>query len=89
MRTRHLLAVLHLSVCVRVCVCRHNCLACDFPPSLGPSPARCAVISSIPAGGEAEFQCPGMDGRYVNIFIPDTEEFLSLCEVQVFGSRLH
>lgn len=50
---------------------------------------RCAVISIIPAGGEAEFQCPGMDGRYVNIFIPDTEEFLSLCEVQVFGSRLH
>ncbi|XP_038566405.1 fucolectin-5-like [Micropterus salmoides] len=49
---------------------------------------RCAVITSIPAGGVAEFQCNGMDGRYVNIVIPEREEFLTLCEVEVYGSRL-
>ncbi|KAM9353560.1 uncharacterized protein ABDE67_005946 [Symphorus nematophorus] len=48
---------------------------------------RCAVITSVPAGAVAEFQCNGMDGRYVNIVIL-REEFLSLCEVEVYGSSL-
>lgn len=56
-----------------------------LPPA---SSDRCAVITDIPAGGEAEFDCKGMDGRYVNVVIPHTEEFLSLCEVEVYGSRL-
>ncbi|KAI9515425.1 hypothetical protein NQZ68_026159 [Dissostichus eleginoides] len=50
------------------------------------SSARCAVITSIPAGGAGAFHCKGMNGRFVNIVIP--EEFLSLCEVEVYGSRL-
>lgn len=50
--------------------------------------ARCAVITSIPAGGIQEFQCNGMDGRYVNVVIPGREEYLSLCEVEVYGSVL-
>ncbi|XP_030250488.1 fucolectin-like [Sparus aurata] len=54
----------------------------------GNNNARCAVIKSIEAGATAEFQCPGLDGRYVNIVIPEREEFLSLCEVEVYGSRL-
>ncbi|XP_076592863.1 uncharacterized protein LOC143324359 [Chaetodon auriga] len=49
---------------------------------------RCAVITSIPAGAAADFQCHGMDGRYVNIVIPGNEEFLTLCEVEVYGSSL-
>ncbi|XP_068178912.1 fucolectin-1-like [Antennarius striatus] len=49
---------------------------------------RCGVITSIAAGGVSEFQCNGMDGRYVNVVIPDREEFLTLCEVEVFGSVL-
>uniref|UniRef100_A0A3Q4HNG4 Fucolectin tachylectin-4 pentraxin-1 domain-containing protein n=1 Tax=Neolamprologus brichardi TaxID=32507 RepID=A0A3Q4HNG4_NEOBR len=49
---------------------------------------RCAVITSIPAGGIQEFQCNGMDGRYVNVVIPGREEYLSLCEVEVYGSVL-
>ncbi|XP_023132500.2 fucolectin-3 [Amphiprion ocellaris] len=49
---------------------------------------RCAVITSIPAGAVTEFKCNGMDGRYVNIVIPGREEFLTLCEVEVYGSRL-
>ncbi|KAI9515416.1 hypothetical protein NQZ68_026150 [Dissostichus eleginoides] len=49
---------------------------------------RCAVISSIPAGFTETFQCNGMDGRYVNIVIPGINEYLTLCEVEVYGSRL-
>uniref|UniRef100_A0A3P8RP42 Si:ch211-215k15.4 n=1 Tax=Amphiprion percula TaxID=161767 RepID=A0A3P8RP42_AMPPE len=49
---------------------------------------RCAVITSIPAGAVTEFKCNRMDGRYVNIVIPGREEFLTLCEVEVYGSRL-
>ncbi|TNN02853.1 hypothetical protein fugu_010340 [Takifugu bimaculatus] len=49
---------------------------------------RCAVISDIPAGNSVGFACDGMDGRYVNIVLPDREEFLTLCEVEVYGSRL-
>ncbi|KAI9515408.1 hypothetical protein NQZ68_026142 [Dissostichus eleginoides] len=49
---------------------------------------RCAVISSIPAGFTETFQCNGMDGRYVNIVIPGRNEYLTLCEVEVYGSRL-
>ncbi|XP_075937241.1 uncharacterized protein LOC142937972 [Anarhichas minor] len=59
----------------------------DSLDNFGNNNPRCAVITSIPSGGVEEFQCNGMDGRYVNIFIP-REEFLSLCEVEVYGSPL-
>lgn len=49
---------------------------------------RCAVIPKIGAGMSAGFQCGGMDGRYVNVVLTDREEFLTLCEVEVYGSRL-
>ncbi|XP_029307766.1 fucolectin-1-like [Cottoperca gobio] len=49
---------------------------------------RCAVISSISGGFTQGFQCNGMDGRYVNIVIPGRTEYLILCEVEVYGSRL-
>ncbi|XP_062278797.1 fucolectin-4-like [Scomber scombrus] len=49
---------------------------------------RCAVITRIPAGFTQTFQCNGMDGRYVNIVIPGRKEFLTLCEVEVYGSVL-
>ncbi|XP_033997450.1 uncharacterized protein LOC117491531 [Trematomus bernacchii] len=50
---------------------------------------RFAVITSIPAAETAEFQfLNGMDGRYVYIGIPGREEYLTLCEVEVFGSAL-
>ncbi|KAM8868908.1 uncharacterized protein AB9W97_016516 [Spinachia spinachia] len=59
----------------------------DSLANFGNDNARCAVISSIPPGGVSEFQCNGMDGRYVTVVIP-REEFLSLCEVEVYGSPL-
>ncbi|XP_028985089.2 uncharacterized protein LOC114843053 [Betta splendens] len=49
---------------------------------------RCTVISSIPAGATQSFQCNGMNGRYVNVVIPGRKEYLTLCEVEVYGSRL-
>ncbi|XP_034084936.1 fucolectin-4-like, partial [Gymnodraco acuticeps] len=49
---------------------------------------RCAVISSVPGGFTETFQCNGMDGRYVNIVIPGRTGYLSLGEVEVYGSRL-
>ncbi|XP_039886605.1 uncharacterized protein LOC120732823 [Simochromis diagramma] len=54
----------------------------------GNNNSRCAVITSIAGDVVAKFTCNGTEGRYVNIVIPDREEFLSLCEVEVYGSRL-
>lgn len=49
---------------------------------------RCATIASIPAGFSSSFDCDGMEGRYVNVVIPGREEYLTLCEVEVYGSPL-
>uniref|UniRef100_A0A3Q2ZAN4 Si:ch211-215k15.4 n=1 Tax=Kryptolebias marmoratus TaxID=37003 RepID=A0A3Q2ZAN4_KRYMA len=49
---------------------------------------RCAVISSISPGFTENFQCDGMDGRYINIVIPGRKEYLTLCEVEVLASKL-
>ncbi|XP_063342611.2 uncharacterized protein LOC134636526 [Pelmatolapia mariae] len=54
----------------------------------GNNNSRCAVITSIAGDVVAKFTCNGTEGRYVNIVIPNREEFLSLCEVEVYGSRL-
>ncbi|XP_026798768.2 fucolectin-like [Pangasianodon hypophthalmus] len=45
---------------------------------------RCVVISSIPAGASAKYMC-NMRGRYVNIIIPNVNQVLTLCEVEVYG----
>ncbi|XP_047672324.1 fucolectin-like [Tachysurus fulvidraco] len=45
---------------------------------------RCVVIPSIPAGASANYTC-NMQGRYVNIIIPSITQFLTLCEVEVYG----
>ncbi|XP_027143306.1 uncharacterized protein LOC109142102 [Larimichthys crocea] len=49
---------------------------------------RCAVISGLTGGFTGNFDCNGMDGRYVNIVIPGKTIHLILCEVEVYGSRL-
>ncbi|KAL7393591.1 hypothetical protein ABVT39_013279 [Epinephelus coioides] len=48
---------------------------------------RCAVIRSIPAGASQTFVCNGMQGRYVNIVIPGRRKYLTLCEVEVLGTK--
>ncbi|XP_060771640.1 fucolectin-like [Neoarius graeffei] len=45
---------------------------------------RCVVIASIPDGGTKNYTC-NMRGRYVNVIIPKIAQFLSLCEVEVYG----
>ncbi|XP_032413484.1 fucolectin-3-like [Xiphophorus hellerii] len=49
---------------------------------------RCAVITVSSGKNLYEFNCNGMDGRYVNIVIPDRNEYLTLCEVEVYGSTM-
>ncbi|KAI1885642.1 hypothetical protein AGOR_G00205930 [Albula goreensis] len=45
----------------------------------------CTVISSHPAWETLTFQCHGMEGRYVSIYLPGCHKSLSLCEVEVNG----
>ncbi|KAM4601252.1 uncharacterized protein ACJ7VT_021044 isoform 1-T1 [Polymixia lowei] len=54
----------------------------------GNSNPRCAVISSIAGGVTQTFECNRMEGRYVNIIIKGRSEYLTLCEVEVYGSSL-
>ncbi|XP_027868790.1 fucolectin-3-like [Xiphophorus couchianus] len=49
---------------------------------------RCAVITVSSGKNLYEFNCNEMDGRYVNIVIPGRNEFLTLCEVEVYGSTM-
>uniref|UniRef100_A0A3P8TAP7 Fucolectin tachylectin-4 pentraxin-1 domain-containing protein n=1 Tax=Amphiprion percula TaxID=161767 RepID=A0A3P8TAP7_AMPPE len=45
----------------------------------------CTVIKSITGGRTETFECYEMEGRYINIVIPDRMEYLTLCEVEVEG----
>ncbi|XP_059356775.1 fucolectin-like [Carassius carassius] len=47
---------------------------------------RCAVTSLVPAGSSVSFSCGGMEGRYVNMYIPNIQKYLTLCEVEVYGT---
>lgn len=47
---------------------------------------RCTVISTIPAFEPISFKCNGMVGRYVNVYLPGYNRYLTLCEVEVYAS---
>uniref|UniRef100_A0A8C1RV11 Fucolectin tachylectin-4 pentraxin-1 domain-containing protein n=1 Tax=Cyprinus carpio TaxID=7962 RepID=A0A8C1RV11_CYPCA len=47
---------------------------------------RCGVTSLVPAGSTVSFSCGGMEGRYVNMYIPNIQAYLTLCEVEVYGT---
>ncbi|MEQ2291952.1 hypothetical protein AMECASPLE_018088 [Ameca splendens] len=49
---------------------------------------RCAEIIVSSKQSFYEFQCYGIEGRYVSIVIPSRSEYLTLCEVEVYGSTL-
>ncbi|KAM9324373.1 uncharacterized protein PAF06_000406 [Gastrophryne carolinensis] len=55
------------------------------PSNGGKLNPKCGVISSIESGETLSFSCKGMEGQYVSVNIPDREEHLVLCEVQVYG----
>ncbi|XP_048057805.1 fucolectin-7-like [Megalobrama amblycephala] len=44
-----------------------------------------ATVESIPAGETKTFKFHPIKGRYVNIFIHGRNEYLTLCEVEVFA----
>uniref|UniRef100_A0A8C2AXN9 Fucolectin tachylectin-4 pentraxin-1 domain-containing protein n=1 Tax=Cyprinus carpio TaxID=7962 RepID=A0A8C2AXN9_CYPCA len=46
---------------------------------------RCAVTSLVPARSTVSFSCGGMEGRYVNMYLPKSQAILTLCEVEVYG----
>ncbi|OCT77243.1 hypothetical protein XELAEV_18032441mg [Xenopus laevis] len=47
------------------------------------------VCGTITKGAEAiiTLSCGGMEGRYVSVVIPGREEYLDLCEVEVYGEE--
>ncbi|XP_026101344.1 fucolectin-5-like [Carassius auratus] len=47
---------------------------------------RCGVTSLAPARSSVSFSCGGMEGRYVNMYLPKIHAFLTLCEVEVYGT---
>ncbi|XP_064410317.1 uncharacterized protein LOC135352566 [Latimeria chalumnae] len=48
---------------------------------------RCASVSKVRRGSTESFCCGELEGRYVTITIPGREEYLTLCEVEVYGSE--
>ncbi|XP_073447658.1 uncharacterized protein [Aquarana catesbeiana] len=51
----------------------------------GTSNPICGIIPTMASGETLAFECDGMVGQYVTIFIPGKNKSLTLCEVQVFG----
>ncbi|XP_059365422.1 fucolectin-4-like isoform X2 [Carassius carassius] len=43
------------------------------------------IIGYIPPGGTTTFDFNPVKGRYVNIFLPGINKYLTLCEVEVFA----
>ncbi|XP_067217492.1 pentraxin fusion protein-like [Chanodichthys erythropterus] len=46
------------------------------------------TVASIPLGDTKTFEFNSITGRYVNIIIPGRNEYLTLCEVEVFAGNL-
>uniref|UniRef100_A0A673K2T8 Fucolectin-6-like n=1 Tax=Sinocyclocheilus rhinocerous TaxID=307959 RepID=A0A673K2T8_9TELE len=46
------------------------------------------TIGFIPSGGTKTFDFKPVKGRYVNIFLPGTNKYLTLCEVEVFAGNV-
>ncbi|XP_048057043.1 uncharacterized protein LOC125274682 [Megalobrama amblycephala] len=53
----------------------------------GNSNKLAATVVSIPLGQTKTFEFNPIKGRYVNIFIPGRNEYLTLCEVEVFAEK--
>nr|XP_016853420.1 PREDICTED: fucolectin-like [Anolis carolinensis] len=48
----------------------------------------CGVIQDTSPGSISVIQCNVPPGRYVSIHIPGRKEYLTLCEVEVFGAKV-
>uniref|UniRef100_A0A8C8VPF6 F5/8 type C domain-containing protein n=1 Tax=Pelusios castaneus TaxID=367368 RepID=A0A8C8VPF6_9SAUR len=47
----------------------------------------CGTITDISAGSLSTICCNGLEGRYVTVTIPGRAEYLTLCEVEVYGTQ--
>ncbi|KAE8605643.1 hypothetical protein XENTR_v10015257, partial [Xenopus tropicalis] len=57
----------------------------DSMENNGNNNPSCAEIFSMQNGETQAFECNGMVGRFVNIILPGQQQYLTLCEVQVYG----
>ncbi|KAK2913254.1 hypothetical protein Q8A67_001653 [Cirrhinus molitorella] len=51
----------------------------------GNSNELAATVGHIPLGGTNTFEFKPIKGRYVNLFVPGRNEYLTLCEVEVYA----
>ncbi|XP_033012061.1 uncharacterized protein LOC117050501 [Lacerta agilis] len=51
------------------------------------SNSLCGTITDNRSGSISVFNCDWLKGRYVSVQIPDHEEYLTLCEVEVYGIK--
>ncbi|KAM5147986.1 uncharacterized protein ACMZJ9_011622 [Mantella aurantiaca] len=54
----------------------------------GISNPRCETVFKMNYGETMSFNCKGMEGQYVSVHLPNQTQFLTLCEVQIFGEPL-
>ncbi|KAK9523689.1 hypothetical protein VZT92_017596 [Zoarces viviparus] len=57
----------------------------NSPENNGNNNPSCAVITSIPSGSTRTFDCGGMIGRFVNVYLDDPQGILAICELEVYG----
>ncbi|XP_073399448.1 uncharacterized protein [Dendrobates tinctorius] len=46
--------------------------------------SRCGTVTSV-TSATLSFCCNGMEGQYISVVIPGRSEYLTLCEVEVYG----
>ncbi|XP_073715842.1 fucolectin [Misgurnus anguillicaudatus] len=49
---------------------------------------RCAVLYGVATGQSVSVSCGDMNGRYVNFIIPGSSKILTLCDVQVYSTKV-
>ncbi|XP_072509775.1 uncharacterized protein [Notamacropus eugenii] len=60
----------------------------DSKENGGKSNSRCGDKARISPGQKHIFKCDGIKGRFITVTMPEVKEFLSLCEVEVFGKQV-
>uniref|UniRef100_A0A803T1F1 Fucolectin tachylectin-4 pentraxin-1 domain-containing protein n=1 Tax=Anolis carolinensis TaxID=28377 RepID=A0A803T1F1_ANOCA len=60
----------------------------DYQDSYGKCGSVCGTVTNGSAGSLSIVCCDGLKGRYVSVTIPDRTEYLTFCELEVYGSRL-
>ncbi len=48
---------------------------------------RAATVGAMQLGDTKTFEFKPIKGRYVNLFLPGRNEYLTLCEVEVYSGK--